>query len=157
MLWLNWSILPILVVMFFICSSRNGLNDAMLNSDGRSRSQTIADAEALYAALRAGSPDAVLIYSRQTPYDEDLHGNKAVTEIKKKYCVPYIHLTSTMPGETDLFTSEDTELEKIIDPLMQERLDNWRALDAKCQGLADVVVHTNYFRPARLGLLSDEP
>ncbi len=133
-----------------------GLNDAMLNSGGRTRAQIIADAQALYAALRTGSPDAVIVYSRQIPYDEDQHGTKDVTDIKKKYCVPYMQTTSTMPGESGLYTSEKAELEKVIEPTMQDRLADWRALDAECQGLADVVVHTNYFRPARLGLLSHD-
>ncbi|MCU7924190.1 MAG: hypothetical protein KZQ88_15995 [Candidatus Thiodiazotropha sp. (ex Dulcina madagascariensis)] len=39
---------------------------------------------------------------------------------------------------------------------MQGRLADWRALDAECQGLADVVVHSSYFRPARLGLISHD-
>ncbi|MCU7935891.1 MAG: SGNH/GDSL hydrolase family protein [Candidatus Thiodiazotropha sp. (ex Dulcina madagascariensis)] len=131
-----------------------GLNDAMQNGDGRTQAQVIADAQAVYAALRAGSPDAVIIYSRLVPYDEDQHGAKAVTAIKKKYCVPYMHSTSTMPGESGLYTSEEAELEKIIDPVMQGRLTDWRVLDATCQGFADVVVHSNYFKPARLGLVS---
>jgi hypothetical protein len=133
-----------------------GITDAILNIDNRSRSQIITDAQALYAALRSGSPDAVILYSRQIPYDEAQHGEKAASEIKKKYCVPYLQTTSTMPGESGLYTSESTELEKIIDPLMQERLEDWKALDAECQTLADVVVDTSYFRPARLGLLSHD-
>ncbi|ODB92253.1 hypothetical protein A3194_07590 [Candidatus Thiodiazotropha endoloripes] len=133
-----------------------GITDAILNIDNRSGSQLIGDAQALYAALRAGSPDAVIIYSRQIPYDEVQHGAKSESEMKKKYCIPHLHSTSTMPGETGLYTSEATELEKIIEPMMQDRLRDWRALDAECQNLADVVVHTDYFRPARLGLLSHD-
>ncbi|MCG8487623.1 MAG: hypothetical protein MI756_09160 [Chromatiales bacterium] len=133
-----------------------GITDALLNIDNRTDSQLISDAQALYAALRTGSPEAVIVYSRQIPYDEAQHGNKPETDIKKKYCIPFLQSTSTMPGETGLYTSESTELEKIIDPVMQDRLRAWKALDAECQNLADVVVHTDYFRPARLGLLSHD-
>jgi hypothetical protein len=133
-----------------------GITDTILNTDNRSRAQIIEDAQSLYAALRSGSPQAVILYSRQIPYDEEQHGQRAVSEIKKKYCIPYLQTTSRAPGETGLYTSEPAELEKFIDPEMQDRLEDWRALDAVCQSLADRVVHTSYFKPARLGLLSHD-
>ncbi|PVV26232.1 MAG: hypothetical protein B6D79_06970, partial [gamma proteobacterium symbiont of Ctena orbiculata] len=133
-----------------------GINDAVLSLGNRSQAELIADAQALYAYFRTNNPGALILYSRLVPYDEEKHSQVAVENIKKKYCIPFMHQTSGMPGEDDLFTSEPTELDKLISPEMQERLDNWRVLDAECQALADVSIDTSYFQVARLGLLSHD-
>jgi lysophospholipase L1-like esterase len=133
-----------------------GINDAILSLENRSQSQLIADARALYAHFRDNNPRALIIYSRLVPYDEEKHQQVAVEDIKKKYCIPFMHQTSGMPGETDLYTSEYAEIDKLISPEMQERLANWRVLDVECRALADVSIDTSYFQPARLGLLSHD-
>ncbi|MES9945824.1 MAG: hypothetical protein ABW080_12775 [Candidatus Thiodiazotropha sp.] len=133
-----------------------GINDAILSLGNRSQAELIADAQALYAYFRTNNPGALILYSRLVPYDEEKHSQVAVENIKKKYCIPFMHQTSGMPGEDNLFTSEPTELDKLISPEMQERLDNWRVLDAECQALADVSIDTSYFQVARLGLLSHD-
>jgi hypothetical protein len=133
-----------------------GLNDAILSLGNRSLSEMIADAQALYGYFRDNNPGALILYSRLVPYDEEKHSQVAVEEIKKKYCVPFMHQTSGMPGEGGLFTSESTEVNKLISPVMQERLANWRALDVECQALADVSIDNSYFQVARLGLLSHD-
>ncbi|MES9969388.1 MAG: hypothetical protein ABW092_05095 [Candidatus Thiodiazotropha sp.] len=133
-----------------------GINDAILSLGNRSQAELIADAQALYAHFRVNNPGALILYSRLVPYDEEKHSQVAVENIKKKYCIPFMHQTSGMPGEENLFTSEPTELDKLISPQMQERLDNWRVLDTECQALADVSIDTSYFQVARLGLLSHD-
>jgi hypothetical protein len=133
-----------------------GLNDAILSLGNRSLNEMIADAQALYGFLRDNNPGALILYSRLVPYDEEKHSQVAVDNIKKKYCVPFMHQTSEMPGEAGLFTSEPAGVDKLISPIMQERLANWRALDVECQGLADVSIDNSYFQVARLGLLSHD-
>ncbi|MEW8292284.1 MAG: hypothetical protein AB2672_17345 [Candidatus Thiodiazotropha endolucinida] len=133
-----------------------GINDAILSFGNRSQTEMIADARALYGFFRDNNPRALILYSRLVPYDEEKHRQVAVENIKKKYCVPFLHQTSGMPGEENLYTSERAEVEKIISPEMQGRLNNWRALDAECQALADVSIDTSYFQVARLGLLSHD-
>jgi lysophospholipase L1-like esterase len=133
-----------------------GVNDAILALGARTQVEMISDAQALYAYFRTHNPDALLIYSRLVPYDEERHSRVPVDKIKKKYCVPIMHQTSTRPGEEGLYTSEYDEVDKILPPLMQERLSDWKALDAVCRDLADVVINSSYFRPARLGLLSHD-
>jgi lysophospholipase L1-like esterase len=133
-----------------------GLNDAILSLGNRSLSEMIADAQSLYGYFRDNNPGALILYSRLVPYDEEKHSQVAVENIKKKYCVPFLHQTSAMPGEAGLFTSEPTEVDKLISPAMQDRLANWRALDAQCQALADVSIDNSYFQVARLGLLSHD-
>ncbi|MES9941967.1 MAG: hypothetical protein ABW104_20340 [Candidatus Thiodiazotropha sp. 6PLUC2] len=133
-----------------------GINDAILGLGGRSQTEMIADAQALFGYFRVHNPDSLLIYSRLVPYDEERHSRKPIERIKKKYCVPVMHETSTQPGESGLYTSEYEEVDKLLSPRMQERLRDWKALDAECRSLADVVINTNYFRPARLGLLSHD-
>ncbi|MES9866771.1 MAG: hypothetical protein ABW157_15665 [Candidatus Thiodiazotropha sp. LLP2] len=133
-----------------------GINDAILGLGGRTQAEMISDAEALYAYFKLHNPDALLIYSRLVPYDEERHSRKPIERVKKKYCVPVMHETSSQPGETGLYTSEYEEVNKLLSPLMQDRLRDWKALDAECRNLADVVINTNYFRPARLGLLSHD-
>ena len=133
-----------------------GNNDATLNGEGRSQAQIVADAQSLYNYLSTNLPNALLVYSRLVPYDDDQYSATDVTSIKKKYCVPALHNTSTMPGESGLRTTEQDELEKIIDSTMQNRLTMWRALDTTCQGLADETIDTSYFRPARLGLIAND-
>jgi hypothetical protein len=86
------------------------------------------------------------------PYDEEKHAALPVENIKKKYCSPWMHETSTIPGDTGLFTSEEAELGKLISSTMQGRLTNWRALDSESQLLADIAISTSLFRPSRLGL-----
>jgi lysophospholipase L1-like esterase len=133
-----------------------GINDAILGLGGRTQAEMISDAQALYAFFRTNNPDTLLAYSRLVPYDEERHGRKPIEQIKKKYCVPMMHETSTRAGEAGLYTSEYEVVDEVLSPLMQERLSNWKALDAECRRLADVVINTNYFRPARLGLLSHD-
>lgn len=133
-----------------------GINDAILSLGNRSLSEMIADAQALYGHFRDHNPGALILYSRLVPYDEEKHSQVAVDSIKKKYCVPFMHQTSGMPGEEGLYTSEPGEVDKLISPQMQARLANWRALDAECQALADVSIDTSYFQVARLGLISHD-
>ncbi|MET0050996.1 MAG: hypothetical protein ABW095_07925 [Candidatus Thiodiazotropha sp.] len=133
-----------------------GINDAILGLGGRTREQMIQDARDLYTYFRTHNPGVPLIYSRLVPYDEERHGGVPISRVKKKYCVPYMHQLSTQPGESNLVTSEPAELNKLLSPLMQSRLSDWKALDAECRSLADFVIDTNYFRPARLGLLSHD-
>ncbi len=133
-----------------------GINDAILGLGGRTREEMLQDARDLYAYFRTYNPGVPLIYSRLVPYDEERHGGVSISRVKKKYCVPYMHQLSTQPGESNLVTSEPAELNKTLSPLMQSRLSNWKALDAECRSLADFVIDTNYFRPARLGLLSHD-
>lgn len=135
-----------------------GLNDAILAVGGLSQAEMIADAQALYVNLRANNPDAVICYSPLIPYDADQHSALPVSSIKKKYCVPYMHEFSTKTGETALWTTEYSELNQVLSSTMQTRLTNWKALDSAIRGFAevDVVIETNYFRPARLGLTSHD-
>ncbi|MCG7985079.1 MAG: hypothetical protein JAY90_20305 [Candidatus Thiodiazotropha lotti] len=135
-----------------------GLNDAILGVGNLEQEEMIADAQALYVNLRANNPDAVICYSRLVPYDEDQHGALPVTSIKKKYCVPFMHEHSTKSGEANHWTSEYDVLNQVLSSTMQDRLENWRALDAEIQAMSevDVVIDTNYFRPARLGLVSHD-
>lgn len=129
-----------------------GIIDAIVSPDGRTQTEMIADAQALYAYFRSNNPNAYIVCSRLIPYDEEQHGALPVANIKKKYCSPWMHETSTMPGDSGLFTSEEAELGKILSTTMQNRLSNWRALDSTCQSLADLSVSTSLFRPSRLGL-----
>ena len=133
-----------------------GINDAILNVDSRTQSQIIIDAQSLFSFFRTNNPNATLVYGRLFPYDHDRHGSKAVTAIKKKYCVPYMHETSTITGDEAYYTSEETEMEKIISSTMQSRLENWRALDAAVQAEADTTIDMNYFKAARLGWVSHD-
>ncbi|MES9841238.1 MAG: hypothetical protein ABW134_11850 [Candidatus Thiodiazotropha endolucinida] len=135
-----------------------GLNDAILAVGGRTQAQMIADAQALYVYLATNLPNTIICYSRLVPYDEDQHSALPVTSIKKKYCVPYMHQYSTITGEENLWTSQDSELDQVLSSTMQDRLTNWKALDTAIQGFTevDVVIDTNYFRPARLGLTSHD-
>ncbi|MCU7872704.1 MAG: hypothetical protein KZQ91_08155 [Candidatus Thiodiazotropha sp. (ex Lucinoma borealis)] len=133
-----------------------GINDAILALGSRSQNELIADAQALYGYFRDNNPNALILYSRLIPYDEERHGKVATENIKKKYCVPFMHQTSSMPGEANLYTSEYAALETVISSTMQDRLNIWKALDAECQNLADVTINTSYFRAARLGLLSHD-
>ena len=135
-----------------------GLNDAILAVGGRTQAQMIADAQALYVYLAANLPNAIICYSRIIPYDEDQHSAVPVASVKKKYCVPYMHQYSTITGETTLWTSQYSELDQVLSSTMQDRLTNWKALDVAIQGFTevDVVIDTNYFRPARLGLTSHD-
>jgi lysophospholipase L1-like esterase len=129
-----------------------GVIDAIVSPDGRTQAEIIADAQALYDYFRSNNPNAYIIYSRLTPYDEEQHAGLPVENIKKKYCSPWMHETSTIPGDTGLFTSEEAELGKIISSTMQSRLISWKALDSECQSLADISISTSFFRPSRLGL-----
>ena len=129
-----------------------GTNDAITATDGRTQEEIIADAHALYEFFRTNNPDAFLLYSRLMPYDEERHGALPVSSIKKKYCSPWMHEASTIPGDTGLFTSETKELNKILSTVMQNKLENWRALDSTSRSLADLSVDTSYFRPARMGM-----
>ncbi|MBT3042190.1 MAG: hypothetical protein KME67_04950 [Candidatus Thiodiazotropha sp. (ex Codakia orbicularis)] len=134
-----------------------GINDAILEVGGRTQQEMIDDAEELYANLRAANSGAVICYSRIVPYDEERHGGLPTSSIKKKYCVPYLHGYSTKAGETTSRTSEYSELDQVLSSASQTLLDDWKALDAAIQALDDVVViNTNYFRPARLGLTSHD-
>ncbi|MEW8105064.1 MAG: hypothetical protein AB2801_08625 [Candidatus Thiodiazotropha endolucinida] len=134
-----------------------GINDAILEVGGRTRQEMIDDAEELYANLRAANSGSVICYSRIVPYDEERHGGLPTSSIKKKYCVPYLHRYSTKAGETTSRTSEYSELDQVLSSASQTLLDDWKALDAAIQALDDVVViNTNYFRPARLGLTSHD-
>ncbi len=133
-----------------------GINDAILGLGGRTREEMIQDARDLYAYFRTHNPGVPLLYSRLVPYDEERHAGVSIERVKKKYCVPYMHQQSTQPGESNLVTSEPGELNKELSPLMQTRLSDWKALDAVCRSLADFVIDSNYFRPARLGLLSHD-
>ncbi|MCW4258146.1 MAG: hypothetical protein N0C84_16905 [Candidatus Thiodiazotropha taylori] len=134
-----------------------GINDAILEVGGRTRQEMIDDAEELYANLRAANSGAVICYSRIVPYDEERHGGLPTSSIKKKYCVPYLHGYSTKAGETTSRTSEYSELDQVLSSASQTLLDDWKALDAAIQALDGVVViNTNYFRPARLGLTSHD-
>jgi hypothetical protein len=135
-----------------------GLNEAILNVGGRTQAQMIADAAELYSTVRAANPDATICYSRLIPYDEDRHSGVAIGSVKKKYCVPYMHEYSTKTGDTSFWTSEYSVLNQVLSSTMQTRLTNWKALDASIQALSDVdvVIDTNYFRPARLGLTSHD-
>jgi lysophospholipase L1-like esterase len=129
-----------------------GVIDAIVSPDGRTLAEIIADAQALYAYFRSNNPNAYIIHSRLIPYDEEQHGALPVENIKKKYCSPWMHETSTIPGDNGLFTSEEAELGKLLSSTMQNRLTNWKALDAESQSLADSSVDTSLFRPSRLGL-----
>ncbi|MEW8228494.1 MAG: SGNH/GDSL hydrolase family protein, partial [Candidatus Thiodiazotropha endolucinida] len=135
-----------------------GINDAILEVGGRTRQEMIDDAEELYANLRAANSGAVICYSPITPYDVERHGGLPTSSIKKKYCVPYLHGYSTKTGETTSWTSEYGELNEELSSASQTLLDDWKALDASIRNLTevDVVIETNYFRPARLGLTSHD-
>jgi hypothetical protein len=131
-----------------------GIIDAIISPDGRTQAEIIADAQALFAFFRSNNPNAYIIYSRLIPYDEEQHGTLPVDEIKKKYCSPWMHETSTIPGDEGLYTSEEGELGKLLSSTMQERLTNWKALSSECQALADASINTSFFRPSRLGLIT---
>ncbi|MCG7932117.1 MAG: hypothetical protein N0E44_18965 [Candidatus Thiodiazotropha lotti] len=135
-----------------------GLNDSILEVGGRTQQQMIDDASELYANIQAANSGAVICYSRIVPYDEERHSAVATSSIKRKYCVPYLHGYSTKTGETTNWTSEYGELDQVLVSHSQTLLDNWKALDTHIQNLAevDVVIDTNYFRPARLGLTSHD-
>ncbi|MEW8431988.1 MAG: hypothetical protein AB2615_19880, partial [Candidatus Thiodiazotropha sp.] len=112
-----------------------GIIDAIVAPVGRTQAEMIADAQALYGFFRSNNPNAYIILSRLIPYDEERHGALPVASIKKKYCSPWMHETSTIAGDEGLFTSEEAELGKILSSTMQDRLSNWRALDAESQAL----------------------
>ncbi|MEW8189953.1 MAG: hypothetical protein AB2766_11670 [Candidatus Thiodiazotropha endolucinida] len=134
-----------------------GINDAILEVGGRTQQEMIDDAKELYANLLAANSGAVICYSRIVPYDEERHGGLPTSSIKKKHCVPFLHGYSTKAGETTSRTSEYSELDQVLSSASQTLLDNWKALDAAIQELEGVVViNTNYFRPARLGLTSHD-
>ncbi|MCG7945866.1 MAG: SGNH/GDSL hydrolase family protein [Candidatus Thiodiazotropha taylori] len=133
-----------------------GINDTILDIDDRTQSQVVVDAQNLFAYFKTNNPNAILIYGRLLPYDDEQHSSKAVTAIKKKYCVPYIQGTSTITGDETFYTSEPTELEKIITSTMQSRLGDWRILDAAIQAEADYTVDMKYFKAARLGWISHD-
>ncbi|MEL0586601.1 MAG: hypothetical protein AAES65_17180 [Candidatus Thiodiazotropha sp. (ex. Lucinoma kazani)] len=129
-----------------------GIIDTIISSNGRSQAEIIADAQTLYDYFRTNNPSAYIIYSRLIPYDEEQHASLPINGIKKKYCGPWLHETSTIPGDSDFFTSEALELNKTLSVTMQNKLANWKALDEVCQSLANVSIDTSYFRPSRLGL-----
>ncbi|MCG7931982.1 MAG: SGNH/GDSL hydrolase family protein [Candidatus Thiodiazotropha lotti] len=135
-----------------------GLNDAILAVGSLSQVQMIADATALYADIRANNPDALICYSPLIPYDSDAHSAVPIGSVKKKFCVPYMHETSTKTGESGKWTTEYSEINQVLSSTMQDRLTNWKALDAAIRALptVDIVLETNYFRPARLGLVSHD-
>ncbi|PUB80897.1 MAG: hypothetical protein DBP02_19835 [gamma proteobacterium symbiont of Ctena orbiculata] len=133
----------------------HAITDAILKIDGRDINQVQADATALYNDLRAGT-SAYLVYNRMTPYDHETYSATAVSSIKRKYCAPWMHETSTVTGDTGLYTSEEAHIGTILSTAMQTLLDDWRTLNTHLEGLADGTVETSYFRAMRLGFVAHD-
>ncbi|MCU7840849.1 MAG: SGNH/GDSL hydrolase family protein [Candidatus Thiodiazotropha sp. (ex Troendleina suluensis)] len=133
-----------------------GINDTILDVDGRSQAQVVVDAQNLVSFFRTNNPTAILIYGRILPYDDERHSAKAVTAIKKKYCIPYMQWLSTTTGDESYYTSDLVEVEKIITSTMQSRLGDWRILDAAVQLEVDFTIDMKYFKVTRLGWVSHD-
>jgi hypothetical protein len=129
-----------------------GINDAITKADGRTEEEILQDLTDLVDYYRTNNPSAILVHSRLTPYDEDHFAAVHPSLVKRKACGPWMHETSTVTGDTGLYTSESKHLEEYLSTTMQSRLSQWRAFDSLAQLLVDHTIETNYFRPTRLGL-----
>jgi hypothetical protein len=132
------------------------VNAAVLGVGGRTQAEMIADAASLYNYINTNLPNAIIIYSRLIPYDEERHSAVATSSLKRKYCVPILHGYSDTAGETSQWTSEYNVLDQTLTAGSIAKMDNWKALDSSIQGLAavDYSIDTSYFRVGRLGWLS---
>jgi hypothetical protein len=133
-----------------------GINDAITKADGRTEAEILQDLTDLVDYYRTNNPSTILIHSRLTPYDEDRFLGVDASLVKRKGCGPWMHETSTVTGDSGLYTSEPKHLEEYLSTTMQDRLSQWRAFDTLAQSLVDHTIETNYFRPTRLGLTTKD-
>lgn len=131
------------------------INDIIVGVDGRTLAQTQGDASSLYAYLN-NNTTAYLLYNRTTPYDHEGQSTTSPNSIRRGYCAPWMHETSTVSGDSGLYTSEFKHLYTILSSGMQVKLENWRSLNTTVEGLADGTAETSYFRALRLGFHARE-
>jgi lysophospholipase L1-like esterase len=126
-----------------------GANDAILNVEGRTPVQTLADATALFAALRTALPNAVIIYASELMYDS---ANFAPAALKNKGVMPYLFQLKAAGILTGFNSSE--VLDDAVAAATKTNFANWVTLDAAIKLLADVDANYTvpYWKAARLGL-----
>jgi hypothetical protein len=133
----------------------SGQNDAVNAADGRTSVQQIADATAIFAALRAALPRVPLIYAAEIGFDVDNFPTPGVT-LKNKGAFP---ANMTLPAAGILNGLWTTEmLETDIGATTRGRYANWVSLDTAIRALATVdgSLTLQYWKAARLGMLSSD-
>lgn len=139
---------PVLVIVAL------GLNDLLNNFDGRTLTQVKADALTLFAALRAGLPNAKIIYASELCYDSGNYSTPGTTLPNKAVTPCWMELTGIGGVQSGLYCSE--QLSHDTGATIRGNYDNWLSLDTYVRALSPAQGHDgsitlNYFRAARLG------
>ena len=126
-----------------------GFNDTCMGVDGRSLSEVQSDASAMFNALRAGAPSAVIVYLREIPFDQP-HAPGA-TNLLSRHVMP-IHFNRAGGGILAGLWAQE-HLDTAVTPAVGAAYVNWVALDnhIRSLGAVDVWSAIDYWRIARLG------
>ena len=128
-----------------------GANDAVLNVEGRSQGQIIADATTLFSTLRAALPSAIIMYGSEVMWDAANFHNATGT-IPNKAVFPYFMQKRASGQLAGAFAAE--MLDDPISSVNGNNLRMWVALDTavKALGTHNGTVTINHFKATRLGL-----
>jgi lysophospholipase L1-like esterase len=125
-----------------------GINDSLLEVDGRTLAQIKADAATTVTTIKAALPSVKIVYVSQIPYDIT---NFTPATCKNKGIPMYFHKLNTAGILANSYTNEIQDA--LLAPATSAALDNWVALDAYITALPDVDLNfpLNLWKCARLG------
>ena len=126
------------------------------NIDGRTPGQVQSDAVAVFAALRAGLPNATIAYVSEVWYDANNYPNPGAS-LANQGCLPFFWQLNTSGILAGLYSSEILGNGAAANSLIGA--GDWIALDASIKALTsaqgvDTWFPINFWRMARMGGLS---
>lgn len=125
-----------------------GINDSLLNVDGRTLAQQKTDADTLISYLVSNAPQAQILYFSQKPYDSTKF---TPATCKNKGMPVYFHVKKATGILTGCYSSEI--LEDLVSSTTQTNLANWVALDTYIKANVQLLPagDINLFKVCRLG------
>lgn len=130
-----------------------GYNDTVAFSDSRTLAQVKTDSDTTFSALRAGLPNALIIYISELGYDST---NFTSANLKNKGMVPY-SMERPSAGIT-AFCYGSEMLETVVTAGLRGHVQDWIDLDTyiRANAFINATVVGPFWKCARLGLLTTD-
>lgn len=111
-----------------------GFNDTITDVDSRSLAQVESDATATFLALRAGLPNAKIVYASELPYDNvNFTVTASTCNVQSKGVIPHLFHPLTSGITSGFFSSE--ALNNTLTSAANTMLETWFSLDATIKAL----------------------
>lgn len=129
-----------------------GINDTIYGN-GYSQAQVIANAQAVFTALRAGLPNAKLIYCEEAPHDLTL--GLVPAALTNENVVPFSHRALTYKGFSNLRINNAAYLQTALAPAKLTQHKTWGGASTAIRAMGDGFFSANIWKMSRMGCLSD--